>query len=252
MRALITGASSGIGLAVARNLSRRGYEVALLARRAELLEMLTRDLKQPAAFVACDVTNGTAVGKAVHQLEQRLGPFDVAIASAGIRIPGSASNFSVSDAERMIAVNLLGMIYLFGAVIPGMVERRHGRFVGIASIAGLRGAPLGATYSASKAAMQAFLEASRIELAPYGVGVTIVNPGFVATPLTAVNNFQMPFLITPDCAAQIIVGGIERGARVVEFPWQLSLLMRATRHLPNSLYDRFAAKYMRWRNGEDE
>lgn len=250
MRALITGASSGIGLALAKDLSQRGYEVALLARRGELLEKLARELKTRAAFVACDVTDVVAVGRAVRTLERQLGPFDLAIANAGIRIAGHATNFNVRDAEQTIRVNLLGMLYLFGAVIPGMVERRHGRFVGIASMAGLRGTPLGATYSASKSAMQVFLEASRIELAPYGIGVTIVNPGFIATPLTVTNNFEMPLLMRTDRAAKIIVNGIERGTRVVEFPWRMSLLMHTIRHLPDPLYDRLAARYVRWRNGE--
>src|SRR5215217_409305 len=183
MRAVITGASSGIGLELARELSRRGWELLLLARRVELIEQLPRS-----EGVACDVTDASAVRKAVS------GPFDLAIANAGVSIPNHAAKFSLADAEQVLRVNVLGMLYLYDAVIPSMIERRSGRFAGVASLAGLRGLPAAAPYSASKAAMQAFLEASRVELAAYGVGVTIINPGFVSTAMTAKNRFRMPFL----------------------------------------------------------
>jgi short-subunit dehydrogenase len=242
MRAILTGASSGIGHALARELSRRGYELALLARRRELLEELAAELPSKAIPIACDVTDLASVREAVHSAQEQLGgAFDLAVANAGISIPGHATKFVVEDAEAILRVNVIGMLYLFDAVIPPMVEAKHGRFAGIASIAGLRGLPTGATYSASKAAMQTFLEASRVELAPYGVGVTIVNPGFIATPLTEKNRFRMPFLMTAEKAARVIADGLERGKRVVEFPLPMSLLMRAARHVPDALYDRVTA-----------
>jgi len=227
MRAVITGASSGIGLELARELSRRGWELLLLARRVELIEKLPRT-----EAVACDVTDANAVKAAVR------GPFDLAIANAGVGIRNHAAKFSLDDAEQVIRVNVLGMMYLYDAVIPSMIERHGGRFAGVASLAGLRGFPSAAPYSASKAAMQAFLEASRIELAHYGVGVTIVNPGFIATPMTENNRFRMPFLMNAERAARIIVDGILRGKRVVEFPRPMSMLMRTLRLLPDPLYDR--------------
>jgi short-subunit dehydrogenase len=113
----------------------------------------------------------------------------------------------------------------------------------VASMAGLRAIPSAGPYSASKAAMQAFLEASRIELAPYGVGVTTVNPGFVSTPMTEKNRFRMPFLMTAARAARIIVDGVERGRRVVQFPRRMSLLMRTIRVLPDAIYDRGMKRY---------
>jgi short-subunit dehydrogenase len=240
MRALVTGASSGIGLALARELGRRGYDVALLARRTEPMEGAGK------AAIACDVTDLASVRDAVRRAEEALGgPIDLAVANAGISVPMHGANFKVEDAERIFRVNVLGMMYLFDAVIPSMVERRSGRFAGVASIAGLRGIPAAGPYSASKAAMQSFLEAARIELAPHGVGVTIVNPGFVATPLTEKNRFRMPFLMDAEEAARRIADGIEKGKRVVEFPWQMSLLMRTVRHVPDRLYDRIFARYGR-------
>jgi short-subunit dehydrogenase len=237
-RAIITGASSGIGLALARELTRRGWTVGMLARRVELLEKEASAL--PGAFgIACDVGDSTGVHRAVREAETRFGgPVDLAIANAGVGIQGHASKFNLSEAEHMFRVNVLGMINLFAAVIPSMVERRSGQFAGVASIAGLRGLPSSAVYSASKAAMQAFLEASRIELAPHGVGVTIVNPGFIATPMTEKNRFKMPFLLQADESARIIADGIERRRRVVEFPLPISLLMRVTRVMPDAIYDR--------------
>lgn len=245
MRAIITGASSGIGLELARELARRGYALALLARRTDLLEQLARELPHAVA-IGCDVTDATSVRDAVRRAESELGgPFDLAIANAGVSIPGHATKFKLDDAEQTIRVNVLGMMYLFDAVIPSMVERRAGRFVGVASVAGLRGLPAAGVYSASKAAMQAFLEASRVELAPYGVGVTTVNPGFVATPMTEKNRFRMPFLMTADRAARIIADGLERGKRVIEFPFGTSLFMRTARFLPGALYDRITAPMAR-------
>lgn len=245
MRALITGASSGIGLELARELARRGYALALLARRTDLLDDLAAELPKAVA-VGCDVTDAAAVRDAVRQAEEQLGgSFDLVVANAGVSIPGHATKFSLADAEQVIRVNVMGMLTLFDAVIPSMVEQGSGRFAGVASLAGLRGLPASAAYSASKAAMQAFLEAARVELAPHGVGVTIVNPGFVSTPMTEKNRFRMPFLMTAPRAAKIIADGLERGKRVVEFPLPTSLLMRIVRHLPDALYDRMLAPYGR-------
>lgn len=251
MRTIITGASSGIGHALAHELARRGHRLALLARRGELLEELARDLRGRGATVAtfaCDVLDRESVRTAVAATSGTLGgAFDLAIANAGISIPGHATRFKVDDAEQVIRVNFVGMLYLFDAVIPAMVERGSGRFAGIASIAGLRGLPTGAAYSASKAAMQTFLEASRVELAPYGVGVTIVNPGFIDTPLTQKNRFRMPFLMQPAESAAIIADGLERGSRVVEFPRPMSLLMRTVRWLPDAVYEAVTTPYGRRR-----
>jgi short-subunit dehydrogenase len=230
-RAIITGASSGIGAAMARELSRRGYALVLLARRADLIQQLASELPNTVAS-PCDVTDKAAVADAVA----RAGGIDLAIANAGVGISGWATKL-IAEAEQMMRVNYFGMLYLFDAVIPGMMERRSGRFAGIASLAGLRGLPTAAGYSASKAAMQAYLEAARIELKKFNVRVITVNPGFIATPMTEKNNFKMPFLMSAERAAKIIVDGIERGKRVVEFPLPMSMLTRFARHVPDAIYD---------------
>jgi len=235
-RALITGASSGIGAGMARELSRRGYALVLLARRIDLLQHLAGELPNATA-IACDVTDSAAVRDAVA----RAGQVDLAIASAGMGVTGWASK-SIAEAEQMMRVNYFGMLYLFDAVIPQMIERRFGHFAGIASLAGLRGLPTAAGYSASKAAVQSFLEAARIELAKFGIRVTTVNPGFIATAMTEKNTFKMPFLMTAEKAAKIIVDGIERGKRIVEFPRPMSMITRFARIMPDAIYDRLTSR----------
>jgi short-subunit dehydrogenase len=236
MRAIITGASSGIGAAIARELSRRGYALALLARRVDLLQKLANELPNTMA-IPCDVTDSAAVRDAVS----RTGQIDIAIANAGVGFTGWASK-SVAEAEQMMRVNYFGMLYLFDAVIPQMIERRSGRFAGIASLAGLRGLPTAAGYSASKAAMQAFLEAARIELAKFNIRVTTVNPGFIATAMTEKNEFKMPLLMSAERAATIIVDGILHGKRIVEFPRTMSMLTRFARNIPSAVYDRIVSR----------
>jgi short-subunit dehydrogenase len=247
-RAIITGASSGIGAALARELSRRGWMLALLARRQELLDLLVSELQTDAVALAADVTDRDALRDAVARGAAALGgDFDLAVANAGISVPTWSTKFNVDDAERIIRVNVLGMFYLFDATVPAMLGRGSGRFAGIASIAGLRGLPSASVYSASKAAMQAFLEASRIELRQHGVGVTIVNPGWVDTPIIEKYKGALPFLVQVDKAARIIADGLERGAREVEFPRPMSLLMRTMRLVPNALYDRILRPYAKRR-----
>jgi short-subunit dehydrogenase len=247
-RAIITGASSGIGAALARELVRRGWFTVLLARRANLLLDLAADLAPNAAAVVCDVTDRTAVRRAVDAH----GPFDLAIANAGISVPTYATSFQSADGEAVMRVNVFGMFYLFEAVIPSMIERRSGRFAGVASIAGLRGLPSSSVYSASKAAMQAFLEASRAELSASGVGVTTINPGYVDTPIIEKYQGRVPFVVPVDRAARIIVNGLEAGKSEIEFPLPMSLLMRTVRLLPNALYDRIGRIFAKRRIDMDK
>jgi len=241
-RALITGASSGIGEALARELSMRGWDLALLARRADRLQELAREFPRSLA-ITCDVRDSASVHEAVRSAEAQLGgPFDLVIANAGVGIPTFAFELNLDDAEQMVRVNILGMLYLFDAVVPSMIERGRGRFAGVASLAGHRGLPSSSVYSATKSAMQSFLEASRIELKPLGVGVTIINPGFIATAMTEKNK-SMPFLWQAPRAAKYIADRLERGKEVIEFPLPMSLLTRSFRFLPRALFDRMTLVY---------
>lgn len=219
-----------------------------MARRADLLDSLARELPAKSIALACDVTDASAVHAAVRLGEGALGgPFDLAVANAGVGLQSHAAKFDLADAELMTRVNVLGVFNLFDAVIPSMIERRAGRFAGVASLAGLRGLPATSVYSATKAAMQAFLEASRIDLLPYGVGITTINPGFVETAMTEKNRFKMPFLMKVDDAARIVADGLERGRRVVEFPRLMSVAMRFGRLLPAAMWERITSPYARRR-----
>lgn len=240
--ALITGASSGIGLALARELAGGGYRVALAARRTELLEQEAGRLNRAgyaAMALTCDVTAAESVRAAVNVVEKTWGPLDLAIANAGVGTPTPVLELDLAEVENILAINFMGMVNLFHAVVPGMAARQAGRFAGVASLAGLRGLPTSATYSASKAAMQAFLEAARIELLGK-VGVSIINPGFVVSEMTDKNDYPMPFIMKTDRAARIIARGLERGAKEIDFPLPTALAMRAARFMPNVLFDRIA------------
>lgn len=241
--ALITGASSGIGLALANELARRGYRVALAARRTDLLEQEAGRLNREgraAMALTCDVTAAESVRSAVNIVEKTWGPLDLAVANAGVGTPTPVVSLDLADVEDIMRINFMGMVHLFQAVVPGMAARNAGRFAGVASLAGLRGLPTSAAYSASKAAMQAFLEAARVEMHGTRVGVTIINPGFVISEMTDKNDYPMPFLMRTDRAAKIIARGLERGAREIDFPLPTALGMRLARLMPNALYDRVA------------
>ena len=244
--AIITGATSGIGRELAELLSGRGYRVSLLARRGDLLGEVQPTLQareRECLVFECDVSDPAVVRHAVDRTIESWGPIDLAIANAGIGYPTFARKFVFEEARAIMRTNVEGTMTLFAATIPGMVERGMGRFVGVASLAGLRGLPGSSTYSASKAAMQAFLEASRVELLGTGVGVTIVNPGFIETPMTEKNRFPMPFLMKVSEAAEIIAEGIESGRREVNFPLPTVLMTRAIRLLPNAIFDRITGPF---------
>lgn len=237
---LITGASSGIGASLAAAWAGEGWDLGLLARRADRLSEIASEVGKSGRKVipvVCDVTDVSAVREAVSRVESEVGPIDVAVANAGVALKCRATRFSAADAETIVRTNLLGMLYLYDAVMPGMIRRKRGHFVGIASLAGLRGLPGGPVYSASKAGMQAFLEGVRPELRARGIIVTTVNPGFVKSEITRTNDFPMPFLLDTEEAAERIVRGVERGDRVIEFPLPMRFAVRLMRHLPNRVYD---------------
>jgi short-subunit dehydrogenase len=246
--ALITGASRGIGLALARRLARGGWRVALTSRSLEVLEREASAIGEAggeAIAIRCDAGNLEEVRAAVGATLDRWGGIDLAVANAGVGALTPASKFPISAAESMIRTNLLGTMYLFAAAVPPMIARGGGQFAAVASLAGLRGIPGSSSYSASKAAMQTFLDAVRVELAPRGIAVTTINPGFVETEMTASNRFPMPFLMGAEKAAEIIVRGLERRSRIVEFPLAISLVLRGSRLLPMALIDRIFALYLR-------
>lgn len=246
-RVWISGASSGIGEALARELALRDCRMALFARRGEVLENLRGELLglRPSIDVlvqAGDVRDSARVRQAIAEAEARFEGIDVLILNAGTGDTLRPESFDTSVVERILGVNFLGPIYGIGAALPGMLARRSGTIVGISSISAVRGFPGAGPYCASKAAFTTFLESLRLDLKGTGVRVITVSPAFIKTPLTDRNRFPMPFLQPVDRAARTIIRGIERGKREIHFPKPMTIPLKLLRCLPGPIYDFLASR----------
>lgn len=184
-----------------------------------------------------DVTDRGALYQVIAKLEERLGRIDLLIANAGIGLKTDAIPFPAEDMEQLIRVNLLGVINSIGAILPGMVQRGRGHLVGISSLASFRGLPGMAGYCASKAGLNAFLDALRIELRPHGIAVTTICPGWIRTPMTASLDVPMPHILDATDAAQRIVHAIRRRRPFYAFPAPAARRLRLLRVLPTALSD---------------
>ena len=226
--AWITGAGTGIGRALALALAARGMTVAASARTEADLLSLAAEAGRPGAIlpVPLDVTDEAAVAAAIAGIEDGIGPITLAILNAGTNSEVSAQKFDTAKFTHVIDTNLMGSVYSLAALLPRMRQRRAGRVALVASVAGYRGLPTSGAYSASKAALIALAESLKPELEADGFEVTLINPGFVDTPLTRKNKFPMPFLIDTDEAVQAIMNGLERGRFEIVFPWQMTWLMK--------------------------
>ena len=239
--ALITGASSGIGLELARRLATEGTKVALVARRKDLLEGLAAEIHAAggtALPLPCDVRERMPMHAAVAQAARELGPIDLLIANAGVGHIIPADSFDAALFEDTIRTNLLGPVYAIEAVLPSMLSRHEGHIVGVSSMAAYRGFPMTHAYCASKSALNMFLEGLRAEIFDRGVRITTVCPGFVRTPMTARQRGAMPFLLEADEAARRILRAVRAGRRVYNFPWPMAALMTVVRMLPSAVLDR--------------
>ena len=244
--AVITGASSGIGWSLAHALAREGCKVGLIARRGDLLEKLASEIRAnggTAEAASADVSEREPLLAAIADLRRRLGPIDLLIANAGVGAPTRLEPINTADIEKMIRVNLLGVVYSIEAVLPEMLERGRGHLAAVSSIAAYKGLPAESAYCASKAAVNIYLEGMRIQLRGRGIHVTTICPGFVKTPMTDVNRFKMPWLVSADDAARRIVRALRRRRKVYNFPWQMALLMSMSRWLPDWLIARMMQKY---------
>jgi short-subunit dehydrogenase len=244
--AVVTGASSGIGWALARVLAFEGCKVGLVARRQEKLQSLAEEIQRAggiAAVAAADVSNREETISAIHEIQKELGPVDLLIANAGVGMPTLLEPLNTSDVEKMIRVNLLGTVYAIEAVLPGMLQRRQGHLVAISSLSAYKGLPGESGYCASKAAVNSYMEGLRIHLRDRGIAVTTICPGFVRTPMTDVNQFHMPWLLEADDAARRIVRAIRRRKKVYNFPWQMAILLKVSRWLPDWIWARSMRAY---------
>jgi short-subunit dehydrogenase len=240
---MITGASSGIGRGMALEIAARGGNLALLARREDLLKEIveeTRNVK--AVYATADVRDAKAVRDAADNFRKELGPIDVLIANAGIGTADHAVSLTPEHAATVIGINVLGAVNSVAAVLPEMVERKRGRLVAISSLAAYRGLAKSAAYCASKAALTAYFESLRIDLRHSGVGVTIIHPGFIKTDLTSGRHAKMPYLMELDDGVKKIVSAIEKEKKIYAFPWQLATIVRSSMMMPAAMYDWIAER----------
>jgi short-subunit dehydrogenase len=240
----ITGASSGIGEALARQYASRGAVLGLFARRAQELSRIAGSLPTAAAVTyAGDVRDAAALQSAAADFIARHGAPDVVIANAGVS-RGTLTEHAedVAVFRAVFETNVLGMLHTFQPFVAAMCARRRGALAGIASVAGFRGLPGAAAYSASKAAAITYLESLRVELRGTGVAVVTVCPGYVDTPMTARNPYRMPFLMEPGVAAQKIARAIDARRRFYVLPRGMALIGRALQLMPRPLYDRAFAR----------
>lgn len=240
-RVWIIGASSGIGAATAQSLLNKGARVALSARRHDALEALCRGHVE-AVPLAFDVLDHAALKQACATLQQRWGGLDLVLVAAGGYNEMRADSFDLAAANQLVDLNLRGVLNCLDAVLPVLLKQRAGAIGIVSSVAGYSGLPRALIYGPTKAALINLCESLYLDLRPQGIGVHLINPGFVDTPLTAGNPFPMPALITPQEAAQHIVGDIERGRFHIHFPHRFSNWLRFARLLPYGLYFKLVHK----------
>ena len=243
MNIVITGASSGIGLALAQYYLKQGATVAACARRAELLEELAAAYPGKVIPYALDVRDTAAIKAAADDFMNRAGTPDIVIANAGVS-RGTLTEY-VEDLDifqQVMDINVLGMARTFQPFIAPQLKAGTGRLVGITSVAGFRGIPGSEAYSASKAAAISYLESLRVELRGSGIEVVTIAPGYIRSPMTDINAYSMPFLTDADDAAERMARVIERGSSFAVIPWQMGVIGWLLKRLPNWLYDRAFSK----------
>jgi short-subunit dehydrogenase len=243
---LITGATSGIGHSLSKLLFLEGASVVLIARRKELLlelKSLAADQNKVEA-IECDVTNSIEIRKAFDKTIEKFGRIDLAILNAGISGRAPITNFQTDKARKIFDVNVFGIINFLELLIPYFTEIRNGIIVGVSSLADARGFVQSGFYCASKSAATTLLESVRVELKPYNIKVLTVKPGFVKTPMTDKNEFYMPFMINADKAAKIILNGIKKEKKIIQFPLPIVIGSRFLKILPNFLFDWLSSKQL--------
>jgi len=246
--AWITGASAGIGRALALELAKRGWRVYATARGADKLADLATEaasLKGEIVAVPGDVTNLSEMHAAVGRITQD-GPLALVVLNAGIYEPMRAQTFSAEKAKKTFDVNLTGAANGLEPVLAKMIAQKTGHVALVASVAGYRGLPNAAAYSATKAGLIAMAEALAMDLVDLGVRISVINPGFVETEATSVNEFEMPMLLQPEDAAKRIADGLARPGFEIRFPWQFAMFLRLIGWLPNRPYIWAVRKALGW------
>ncbi|MGC4116952.1 MAG: SDR family NAD(P)-dependent oxidoreductase [Myxococcales bacterium] len=245
---LVTGASGGIGAAIAEHVAAPGVRVALFARRRDQLEAVAGKVQQKGAealVLVGDVADLASVEKAWGELVAKWGSsLDFAYLNAGTGGVFPLKKFKAERVRHIFEVNVLGVVNWLHFLLPPMLEARRGTIVGVSSLAAQRGGPGAGAYSASKAAVTNLLESIRLEARRSNVRVCTVEPGFVRTDMTAANKFPMPFMVEPAEAARVICRGAQCGCSMIRFPWPLQAGMALMRWMPNWLYDRVSGSML--------
>jgi NAD(P)-dependent dehydrogenase (short-subunit alcohol dehydrogenase family) len=238
MRVVITGASSGIGEALARHYASPGAVLGLISRRAPVAE-----LSGTVVFYPLDVTDAAALEQAAVDFVRRFGAPDLVIANAGVGVGTLGEELAdIAILRRVLEVNVTGLAATFAAFAPAMRQAGGGILAGIASVAGFRGLAGNGAYCASKAAAITWMESLRAELYGTGISVVCICPGYIDTPMTRVNRFRMPFLLSSDDAARRIARAISRRRRLAVVPWQMAATSPLLKWMPGWLYDRLASR----------
>ncbi len=241
-RVWVVGASTGIGAALARTLAARGAWVALSAREPARLAEVQADC--PASLcLPMDVTRSGDYAATLAEIVARWGGVDLVVFNAGTYAPLRAWEMKPDSFRDVFGINVFGVTDGVTEVLPRLLDQGGGAVAIVASVAGYAGLPKAIAYGASKAALINFAESLYLDLAPRGIGVHLINPGFVDTPLTRQNDFHMPALITPEQAATEIVDGFARGAFEIHFPGRFTWVMKLLRMLPYRWYFRLVARF---------
>ncbi|PHY07690.1 MAG: short-chain dehydrogenase [Alcaligenaceae bacterium] len=241
MAVFITGASSGLGAALAKQFALQGHTLGLLARRRDRLHALASSLPGRHYLYVVDVQDRNELYAAAHNFIEQVGEVDVVIACAGISagtLTEQTDDFAVFKA--IFETNVMATVSTFEPFVPQMIKRQGGTLVGIASVAGVRGLPGAGAYSASKSAVTTYCESLRLELKPHHVGVVTIAPGFIRTEMTEKNPYHMSFLMDAEVFAVKALAAIQQKKSYVVIPWQMGVVGKLMRLLPNWLYDRLA------------
>lgn len=237
----LIGASEGIGRETAKALAAAGTHLTLSARQLPRLQELAAEIGGNCQIVACDITNADEV-QVAWQRVQAFAPLDVLLFNAGTYEPMPATAFDLPRAQHMVQVNFMAILPILSHIIPAFIARRAGHIALVASVAGYRGLPDAIGYGASKAALIHLAENLKCDLRSHGIKVQVINPGFVATRLTAKNDFKMPGIISAPVAARHIVQGLQSQRFEIRFPWLFSSVLKLLRLLPYGLYFRLVSK----------
>lgn len=245
--AWVTGASSGIGEALALELARSGLTVVITARRKdELAAVAAKAVGGRIVPLAGDITDAEGMQSIADRIAAEIGPIDLAVLNAGSFTPVKAAPFDLDVVRKTFDVNLGGTAACLAAILPAMTARRGGRIVIVASVTGYGGLPSSAAYGATKAGLINLAESLKFDLDLWGVQIQVANPGFVDTPATKTNDFEMPALLKPDDAARRIVSGIVKGGFEITFPKRFTYVLKTLKLLPYPAYFWLVSKATKW------